>query len=196
MSIGELIILAVGLSMDAFAVAVCKGLSMKQAALKKSLIVGLYFGVFQGLMPLIGYFLGSQFADKIQSFDHWIAFALLAIIGLKMVKESFDKVCEVEQEEKLTPRVMLPLAVATSIDALAVGLSFAFLDVQIVPAVTSIGVITLVLSMVGVKIGAVFGCKYKSKAEFAGGLILVLMGMKILFEHTGLLAKIAQLFTK
>ncbi|MDR1629111.1 MAG: manganese efflux pump MntP family protein [Oscillospiraceae bacterium] len=192
MGIGELLILAVGLSMDAFAVAVCKGLSMKQAAFRKSLIVGLYFGVFQALMPLIGYFLGSQFAEYIESYDHWIAFGLLAFIGLKMIKESFDKACEVEQNAKITPRVMLPPAFATSIDALAVGISFAFLNVQIVPAVASIGVITLALSMLGVKIGAVFGCKYKNKAEFAGGLILILIGLNILFEHTGLRDKILE----
>lgn len=189
MSIGELVIVAFALSMDAFAVAVCKGLSMRRAKLKPAVTIGLYFGLFQALMPLLGYLLGSQFSEQIEAFDHWIAFVLLSLIGLKMVKESFDKVCESEADSQLSPRVMLPLALATSIDALVVGLSFALLKVQIVPAVASIGIITMLLSMLGVKIGSVFGCKYKSRAEFAGGLVLVLMGTKILFEHTGVLSK-------
>ena len=184
MSLFELFIIAVGLSMDAFAVAVCKGLSMRRATLKNALIVGLYFGVFQAAMPLIGYFLGVSLADQITSYDHWIAFALLAIIGGKMIYESFHKDADGEDEGgEVTFQKMLPLAVATSIDALAVGVSFAFLRVSIFPAVTFIGVVTLTLSMLGVKIGNIFGAKFKSKAELAGGVILILMGTKILLEH-------------
>ena len=184
MSLFELFIIAVGLSMDAFAVAVCKGLSMRRATLKNALIVGLYFGVFQAAMPLIGYFLGISLADQITAYDHWIAFALLAIIGGKMIYESFHKDADGEDEGgEVTLKKMLPLAVATSIDALAVGVSFAVLRVSIFPAVTFIGVVTLTLSMLGVKIGNIFGAKFKSKAELAGGVILILMGTKILLEH-------------
>ena len=184
MSLFELFIIAVGLSMDAFAVAVCKGLSMRRATLKNALIVGLYFGVFQAAMPLIGYFLGISLADQITAYDHWIAFALLAIIGGKMIYESFHKDADGEDEGgEVTLKKMLPLAVATSIDALAVGVSFAFLRVSIFPAVTFIGVVTLTLSMLGVKIGNIFGAKFKSKAELAGGVILILMGTKILLDH-------------
>ena len=184
MSLFELFIIAVGLSMDAFAVAGCKGLSMRRATLKNALIVGLYFGVFQAAMPLIGYFLGVSLADQITAYDHWIAFALLAIIGGKMIYESFHKDADGEDEGgEVTFQKMLPLAVATSIDALAVGVSFAFLRVSIFPAVTFIGVVTLTLSMLGVKIGNIFGAKFKSKAELAGGVILILMGTKILLEH-------------
>jgi len=190
MSLIELFIIAVGLSMDAFAVSVCHGLTMRKADFKKALIVGLYFGIFQAGMPVIGYFIGSQFADKIVSFDHWIAFALLSFIGIKMAMESFKKDEDnVEvKEASLGFAKMIPLAIATSIDALAVGVSFAFLKVDIVPAVTFIGCITLVLSMVGVKIGNVFGIKFKAKAELAGGIILVLIGVKILVEHLGIIS--------
>lgn len=188
MNLLELFIIAVGLSMDAFAVSICKGLSMRKLYFKNALIVGLYFGIFQGAMPLLGYILGIQFQDKITAFDHWIAFILLGIIGLKMIKESLDK--EVNTEiasddscEELNLKNMTVLAIATSIDALAVGVTFAFLNVQIIPAVSFIGTVTLVLSMIGVKIGNIFGTKYKSKAELAGGIILVLMGAKILIEH-------------
>ncbi len=187
MQLIELFLIAVGLSMDAFAVSICRGLSMRRITLKKALIIGLYFGIFQAGMPLIGYFLGSQFAAYITSADHWIAFLLLAFIGGKMVKDSFDKEEEnaCPPEEPLTVRNMLPLAVATSIDALAVGVSFAFLHVDILPAVGFIGATTLILSMTGVKLGQIFGLKFKSKAEFAGGCILILMGLKILLEHLG-----------
>lgn len=188
MSLIELFVIAVGLSMDAFAVAVGKGLTMRKAGFKKMLTVGLYFGVFQAVMPLIGYFAGSLFAGLITSFDHWIAFALLALIGGKMIYESFQQDDGEElAEAALTPKEMLPLAVATSIDALAVGVSFAFLRVDIVPAVLFIGTVTLVLSMAGVKIGNLFGARFKAKAEFAGGVILVLMGIKILLEHLGVI---------
>jgi len=205
MSFLELLLVAIGLSMDAFAVAVCAGLTMPKVTVKKSLIVGLYFGIFQGVMPLIGYMLATQFADKITAFDHWIAFGLLCFIGGKMIVGSFkkegchDRECPAEtcadrecpggerpdtKETSLKPAKML--ALATSIDALAVGVSFAFLKVDIIPAVLSIGIITLILSMAGVKIGNVFGIRFKSKAELAGGIILVLMGLKILLEHTGI----------
>ena len=190
MSVVELFILAVGLSMDAFAVAICKGLCMRKVTIKKAGIVGLYFGLFQAGMPMIGYILGSQFSDKISSIDHWIAFILLSLIGISMIKESLEKEenseCKTEEEE-LSFKNMSILAVATSIDALAVGVTFAFLKVNIIPAVSFIGITTLVLSMIGVKIGNIFGVKYKSKAELVGGIILILMGIKILLEHLGIL---------
>ncbi len=192
MGIGELFILAVGLSMDAFAVSVCKGLSVKKLCLKHMLLVGLYFGGFQALMPLIGYFLGVQFQSLIQNFDHWIAFILLALIGANMVKESRE--CADELNDSFHFKTMLPLAVATSIDALAVGVTFAFLQVSIVPAVSFIGVTTFILSAIGIRIGNVFGAKYKSRAELAGGIVLILMGLKILLEHLGVFDWIGSLF--
>lgn len=185
MGIVELFLIAVGLSMDAFAVAVCKGLAMKKCTWAKAGIVGLYFGVFQAGMPLIGYVLGVQFKDFITSIDHWIAFILLGIIGFNMVRESREEECETASEA-LDVKTMIGLAVATSIDALAVGVTFAFLQVKIVPAVSFIGVTTFIISVAGVKIGNIFGAKYKSKAELAGGIILILMGVKILLEHLGL----------
>ncbi len=190
MSIPELFFIAVGLSMDAFAVAICKGLSMQKATLKKSVIVGLYFGGFQAIMPLIGYYFGSQFAPYITAFDHWIAFILLAIIGGKMIIDSLkkDDACfDPTEEADLSASVMLPMAVATSIDALAVGVSFAFLQVNIVWAVSFIGVVTFILAAAGLKIGNLCGAKFKNVAEIAGGVILVLIGLKILLEHTGIL---------
>lgn len=187
MSLLSLFIIAVGLSMDAFAVAICKGLAMPKATLKKSMIVGLWFGGFQGLMPAIGYVLGSQFEQYIVSIDHWIAFGLLSFIGCNMIKESRSCCGNEEADDSLAVKDMFLLAVATSIDALAVGVTFAFLQVQILPAVSFIGVITFVLSTLGVKIGNIFGCKFKSKAELAGGIILILMGTKILLEHLGIL---------
>ena len=191
MSLIELFVLAVGLSMDAFAVSVCKGLSMKKITLKNSVIVGLYFGGFQAGMPLIGYFLGLQFKDYIMSVDHWIAFILLGYLGLKMIQEALSKDDDIEviqsEKEMLSFKNMSVLAIATSIDALAVGITLAFLQVNIIPAVTFIGIVTFLLSMVGVKIGNVFGIKYKSKAELAGGIILISMGIKILLEHIGII---------
>lgn len=182
MSLPELFLIAVGLSMDAFAVSVCKGLSMQKMNGKNAVIIGLYFGGFQAFMPFLGYMLGSRFQNVITAYDHWIAFILLAVIGGNMIKEALSK-----EEEKLDPSVafpdMLVLAVATSIDALAVGVTFAFLKVRIAAAVSFIGVTTFILSIVGVKVGTIFGMKYKSKAELAGGLILVFMGLKILIEH-------------
>ena len=182
MSIAELFLIAVGLSMDAFAVAVCKGLSMQKMSLKNAAIVGLYFGGFQGFMPFLGYLLGSRFQNAITAYDHWIAFVLLAVIGGSMIKESMDPEAET-CDASLAVKDMTILAIATSIDALAVGVTFAFLQVQILPAVSFIGEITFVLSMVGVKTGVVFGARYKSRAELTGGLILILMGLKILLEH-------------
>ena len=187
MGLFELFLIAVGLSMDAFAVSVCKGLAMKKCTVKKAGIIGLYFGGFQALMPLAGFILGVQFKDIIVRFDHWVAFVLLAIIGGNMIKEAREEECDCcEADESLDVKTMLGLAVATSIDALAVGITFAFLNVAIIPAVSFIGVITFTLSMAGVKIGNVFGTKYKSKAEFLGGIILILIGLKILLEHIGL----------
>ena len=181
MGVLELALMGVGLAMDAFAVSVCKGLAMRKVNRKQCFFIALFFGGFQALMPLIGWILGIQFADKIAAVDHWIAFVLLALIGLNMIKESR------EESECLNDafdfKTMLPLALATSIDALAVGVTFAFLQVNIAPAVSFIGVITFVLSALGVKMGHVFGSKYKSRAELAGGVILILMGIKILIEH-------------
>lgn len=185
MSIFDLFILAVGLSMDAFAVSVCKGLSLGKIKPKHMCIAGAWFGGFQALMPLIGYFLGSFFAEMIEKYDHWVAFVLLAIIGGNMIKESFDK--DEKVDSSMDVKSMLLLAIATSIDALAVGVTFAFLQVQIVPAVSFIGVITFIFSAVGVKIGSLFGTKYKSKAELFGGIVLVLIGIKILLEGIGVL---------
>lgn len=184
MSYFELFILAVGLSMDAFAVSICKGLSIGKIGKKHMCIAGLWFGGFQGLMPLIGYFAGYFFADKITKFDHWIAFVLLVFIGSSMIKESFS---EEEVDGAMDVKSMFILAVATSIDALAVGVTFAFLKVNIAVAVCFIGVVTFCFSAVGVKIGSVFGIRYKSKAEFVGGIILILIGLKILLEGVGVL---------
>ena len=186
MGLLELFILAVGLSMDAFAVSVCKGLAMPKITLKRTLTVGLWFGGFQALMPAAGYLLGVQFRDKITAVDHWIAFILLGLIGANMIKEACSGDCE-EENESLDIRTMFLLAVATSIDALAVGITFAFLDVHLLAAVSFIGIITFTLSAAGVKIGNVFGTRYKAKAELAGGVILILLGLKILLEHLGIL---------
>lgn len=195
MSLFELFIIAVGLSMDAFAVAICKGLALKSISIKNAGIVGLYFGVFQAGMPLIGYVVGIQFKDLIAAYDHWIAFILLGLIGFKMVRESQEKGCGAEDpshscgcsKQTLSFKNMSVLAIATSIDALAAGITFAFLKINILPAVSFIGIITFTLSMIGVLIGNTFGVKYKSKAELVGGVILMFMGLKILLEHTGIL---------
>lgn len=186
MGLLELFIIAVGLSMDAFAVAICKGLSVRALRPRHAVVTGLYFGGFQSLMPLIGYFLGVRFQSLITSVDHWIAFVLLALIGGNMIRESRNT-DEESLSDSFSFATMLPLAVATSIDALAVGVTFAFLQVDIVPAVCFIGVTTFILSCVGVKIGNVFGAKYKSRAELFGGVVLILMGCKILLEHLGIL---------
>ncbi len=183
MSISELLLIAVGLSMDAFAVSICKGLATKKVGVKHMLIVGLWFGGFQALMPLIGYFLGSTFEEYITRFDHWVAFVLLALIGGNMIREALSGE-EEKANDLLGVREMLTLAVATSIDALAVGVTFALLPgVNIAAAVSFIGVITFVISAAGIKVGNAFGTKCKSKAELAGGVILILIGLKILLEH-------------
>lgn len=186
MNFAELLILAVGLSMDAFAVAVCKGLAMDRLSLKKCVIVGAWFGSFQALMPAMGYLLGAQFSSIIESFSSWIAFVLLALIGANMIKEALDKE-EEKADDSLAFKAMLVLAVATSIDALAVGITFAALKVKLLSSVLLIGATTFVLSMVGVKVGNVFGLKYKSRAELTGGVVLILLGLKILLEHYGVL---------
>ncbi|MCR5576499.1 MAG: manganese efflux pump MntP family protein [Oscillospiraceae bacterium] len=185
MSLLELLLIAVGLSMDAFAVSVCKGLSLRGLKPKHAVLVGLYFGGFQALMPVIGWLLGYRFERFITSFDHWIAFALLTAIGVSMIREA--KKAE-ELNDDLGFRTMLLLAVATSIDALAVGVTFAFLSVRIVPAACLIGLTTFLLSALGVYIGHIFGLKYKAKAELAGGIILIGIGLKILLEHLGLIS--------
>ncbi len=187
MGIAELFILAVGLSMDAFAVSVCKGLALQKCGLRKAMVCGVWFGGFQALMPLIGFLLGYQFRSYITAVDHWIAFILLAVIGANMIREALSK-DEEESDASLDARTMFLLAVATSIDALAVGVTFAFLpDTNIVAAVTFIGCITFVLSTAGVKVGTVFGARYKAKAEMAGGAVLILLGVKILLEHLGVI---------
>lgn len=186
MGLIELFLIAVGLSMDAFAVSVCKGLAMPKCTFKKAAIVGLWFGGFQALMPAIGYILGAQFQEAIASIDHWIAFVLLALIGGNMIHEALDN-DEEEADASLNVKTMFLLAVATSIDALAIGITFAFLKVNIIPAVCFIGSVTFIISFAGVKIGNVFGARYKNKAEIVGGVILILLGLKILLEHLGFL---------
>ena len=188
MGLVELFLLAVGLSMDAFAVSVCKGLSTQKLKWKHYLTIGLWFGGFQALMPTIGYFLGSTFEAYITSVDHWVAFVLLSLIGGNMLREGLSKETPEERNSSFSFKTMLVLAVATSIDALAVGITFAFLPgTRIVPAVALIGSITFVFSAAGIRLGNVFGLRYKSKAEFAGGVILILLGTKILLEHLGVL---------
>ncbi len=189
MSFGELLLLGIGLSMDAFAVSVCKGLAMKQAPLRAQLICGAWFGGFQALMPLIGFFLGALFAQAIEAVDHWVAFGLLLLIGLNMLKEVLDKNETGEAgDADLSVKTMFIMAVATSIDALAVGISLAMAgDVNIWVAICLIGATTFVLSGVGVKVGNVFGNRFEKKAEAAGGVILILLGIKILLEHTRIL---------
>ena len=193
MGIGELLLLAVGVSMDAFAVSICKGLAMKKATLKASMTCGVWFGGFQALMPTIGFFLGTLFADAIQNIDHWVAFVLLGIIGINMLKEAFEKdgECECCQDNgaDLSVKTMFVMAVATSIDALAVGISLAMAgNVNIWLAAVLIGICTCGFSAAGVQIGNVFGAKYEKKAQLAGGLILILLGLKILLEHLGVIA--------
>lgn len=184
----ELLLLAVGLSMDAFAVSVCKGLSVKRAGLKESAICGTWFGGFQALMPLIGFFLGSLFAEAIKAFDHWVAFGLLIIIGINMLKEAFSQECDCENNGDMSVKTMFVMAVATSIDALAVGISLAMAgEVNIFVAVLLIGVTTFLLSGVGVKIGNLFGNRFEKKAQIAGGVILIFLGIKIVLEHMGVL---------
>jgi len=187
MSLIELFLLAVGLAMDAFSVAICKGLAMKKLTLGKAAVVGAWFGGFQMLMPLAGWLLGERFAAAIARYDHWIIWILLTFIGANMIREALKKDDEEEAGADLSLKSMLPLAVATSIDALAVGVTFAFLEVRVLPAAAFIGAVTFVISAAGVKIGHVFGLCYKAKAEICGGVILMLLGIKILLEHLGVL---------
>lgn len=175
-------LLAIGLSMDAFAVSICKGLAMKKLSIRNTMIIGLWFGVFQAIMPIIGYYLGVQFKNAISSIDHWIAFILLAIIGGNMIRESFDK-DDGNSNDSINIKIMFMLAIATSIDALAVGITFSLLNINLIQAVSLIGFITFSLSIFGVIVGHSFGMKYKSKAELTGGIILILIGGKILLEH-------------
>ena len=190
MGLFEIFMIGVGLSMDAFAASICKGLNMRRLSAKNMLIIGLFFGGFQALMPAVGWILGKQFEVYITSVDHWVAFALLAFIGGKMIYDVFhgdeDGCCN-EKTDKLDMKEVLTLAVATSIDALAVGISFAFLQVEILKAVSVIGVTTFVLSVVGVAVGNMFGAKYEKNATLSGGIILILIGLKILLEHTGII---------
>lgn len=186
MSIGELVLISIGLATDAFAVSICKGLNMKKINYKYIITIALFFGGFQALMPLIGWALGIQFKEYIVNFDHWIAFALLGFIGGKMIFESFKK-DECNEEAKLIIKELFVLAIATSIDALAVGITFSFFNVNIWLAISLIGIITFVISFLGVLIGKNFGCKLKNKAEFLGGFMLILIGLKILLEHLGIL---------
>ena len=188
MGIAELVVIAVGLAMDAFAVSVCKGLAMRKIDYKQTVLIAVFFGGFQALMPFFGWLLGRQFEKYITSFDHWIAFLLLAFIGGKMIYEALKKDEEaIENSARLDLKELVVLSVATSIDALAVGITFAFLKVNIALSVSLIGVITAVLSATGVFIGHKFGEKYKNKAELAGGAVLVLIGLKILLEHLGII---------
>ena len=189
MNLFELIAIAVGLSMDAFAVSVCKGLALKKITVRHALTVGVWFGLFQALMPLIGYFLGAQFKELISAYDHWVAFVLLLLIGGNMIREAVFSKDQDVPDAALSFSAMLPLAVATSIDALAIGVTFAFLEVWggILAAALLIGCVTCGLSMAGVKIGSHFGDKYEKKAQILGGVILILLGIRILLEHTGVL---------
>ena len=186
MGLIELFILAVGLSMDAFAVSVCKGLAMERPTWRRAVVPGLWFGAFQGLMPLLGWLLGSRFAQYITAVDHWIAFALLVILGVNMLREA-RRADDGEADASLGVKTMLAMAVATSIDALAVGITFAFLEVAIVPAVCFIACVTFLISTLGVKVGALFGDRFQAKAEALGGIILIVLGVKILLEHVGVL---------
>lgn len=186
MELYEIILISIGLAMDAFAVSICKGLSMKKINWKSTIIIAIYFGIFQAIMPVFGYLLGSSFSVIVQKLDHWIAFILLAIIGGNMIKESKDGETE-KRNDKVDFKTMILLAIATSIDALAVGITFAFFKVNIVVSITIIGIITFILSFIGVIIGNKFGDKFQNKAEFIGGMILIIIGLKILLEHLGII---------
>ena len=183
MSIIEIALIGVGLAMDAFAVSICKGLAMRRMNYKKAVIIAAFFGVFQALMPALGYVLGTTFANKIAAIDHWIAFILLALIGANMIKEALSSDDDECQDDSLRLGDLIMLSIATSVDALAVGITFAFFNVSLLLSVSMIGIITFIICVIGVKVGNVFGEKYKSKAELAGGLILIVMGAKILIDH-------------
>ena len=186
MSFLEILIIGIGLAMDAFAVSVCKGLSMSKMNWKNAIIIALYFGIFQAVMPIIGYFLGSSFSSFVENVDHWIAFILLLLIGIGMIRESFDDEVE-KRNDKVDFKTMAILAIATSIDALAVGITFAFFKADLLLSVLVIGIITFALSILGVVLGNKFGDKFQNKAELAGGIILILIGTQILLEHLGIL---------
>ena len=186
MKLYEIILIGVGLAMDAFAVSICKGLSMKKINWKSTIIIAIYFGLFQAIMPIFGYLLGSSFSVIVQKIDHWIAFVLLTIIGGNMIRESRDDEDE-KRNDKVDFKTMILLAIATSIDALAVGVTFAFFEVNIFISSIIIGIITLILSFLGVIIGNRFGDEFQNKAEFSGGIILIFIGLKILLEHLGIL---------
>ena len=184
MTLVELLLIAVGVSMDAFAVSICKGLSVRKLRPRYAFSTAIWFGGFQALMPIVGYFLGISFASLVQNIDHWIAFVLLAFIGVNMIREALSDKDECSSNDcDFSFSKMLPLAIATSIDALAVGVSFAFLQVSIFSSAAAIGVITMLLSMIGLRLGNIVGCRFKSKAELFGGLVLIAMGGKILIEH-------------
>lgn len=190
MGLFEIFMIGVGLSMDAFAASICKGLNMRRLNIKNMLIIGLFFGGFQALMPAVGWLLGKQFEHYITSVDHWVAFALLVFIGGKMIYDVFVEKDEDdcgEKSDRLDMKEVLTLSIATSIDALAVGISFAFLQVEIIKAVSIIGITTFILSVIGVAAGNMFGSRYEKKATLAGGIILILIGLKILLEHTGII---------
>lgn len=194
MDVFELLLIGVGLAMDAFAVAICKGMSLRRPGFAQALTVGLYFGFFQAAMPFVGFLLGSNFREMIENIDHWIAFGLLSLIGINMLREAWSHV-RCKSPERVKPNaaslgfsIMLVLALATSIDALTVGITFAFLQVQILPAIAIIGIITLFISMAGVYIGRQFGNRFQAKAELVGGILLILIGIKVLLEHLGILA--------
>ena len=188
MKIIEILLLGLSLSMDAFAVSICKGLSMKKINWKKAIIIGLYFGIFQALMPVIGYFLGSAFQSLVTNIDHWIAFVLLTLIGGNMIREALSKEENNNCNDNVDFKTMVILAIATSIDALAIGITFAFLNVNVPLAVTTIGITTFIISLIGVKLGNKFGSKYESKAGIAGGIVLILIGVKILLEHLNIIS--------
>lgn len=187
MGVVEIFAIGMALAMDAFAVSICKGLSMKKMNWKNAIIIGLYFGIFQALMPVIGYFLGTTLSGFVEKIDHWIAFILLSIIGGNMIKESTDDETE-KRNDKVDFRTMIVLAIATSIDAMAVGVTFAFLKTNLVLAISIIGIITFIISVLGVIIGNKFGDKFQNKAELIGGIVLIIIGLKILLEHLGIIA--------
>ena len=186
MGIFEIIVISIGLAMDAFAVSICKGLSMQKLNYKNVIIIALYFGIFQGIMPIIGYLFGTTFSGFVENIDHCIIFILLLIIGINMIKESFSG-NEENTDDRIDSKTMIMLGIATSIDALAVGITFAFFETNILLSVLLIGIITFILSLIGVKIGNKFGDKYKNKAKLFGGVILILIGIKILLEHLSIL---------
>ena len=186
MSIFEIGLIGIGLAMDAFAVSVCKGLSMKKINLKNAIIIATYFGVFQLIMPVIGFFIGKACSEFVNNIDHWIAFFLLSVTGINMIKSSFNDEAE-KKNDNIDVKTMVVLSIATSIDALAIGITFAFFKINLLLSVLIIGIITFVLSLIGIKIGNTFGDKFQNKAELTGGIILVLIGLKILLEHLGIL---------